>query len=60
MRIKNFTQKEYLKEKRRFILENDFWFEDYWSKKSNIWSFKYREYRSWKYNRKQQYKIEKL
>jgi hypothetical protein len=52
MRIKNYTNKEYIREKRRFIQEYDPWFEDYWSKKSNIWSFKYREYRSWKYNRK--------
>lgn len=56
MRIKNYTNKEYKKEKRRNILEWDYWFEDCWSKKSNIWSFKYREYRSWKYNRKTQYK----
>ena len=40
MRIKNYTNKEYKKEKRRSIPEYDPWFEDYWSKKSNIWSFK--------------------
>ena len=57
MRIKNYTQKEYKKEKRKEYKEWDIWFEDYWSKKSNIWSFKYREYRSWKYNRKTQYKL---
>lgn len=56
MRIKNYTNKEYIREKRRFIQEYDPWFEDYWSKKSRIWSFHYREYRSWKHNRKTQYK----
>ena len=57
MRIKNYTNKEYIKVKRKTILEWGVWFEDYWSKKSKIWSFKYREYRSWKYNRKTQYKL---
>ena len=33
------------------------YWEDCWSKKSGIYSFKYREYRSWKYNRKTQYKL---
>lgn len=55
MRIKNFYQKEYKREKYNSIW--GWWFEDHWSKKSKIWSFKYREYRSWKYNRKTQYKL---
>ena len=57
MRIKNYTQKEYKKEKRKQSKDGGMWFEDYWSKyKSGIWAFKYREYRTWKYNRKTQYK----
>ena len=56
MRIKNYTNKEYKFHKRKEYKEWDTWFEDYWSKKSGIWSFKFREYRSWKHNRKTQYK----
>lgn len=56
MRIKDYTQKEYKKEKRKQSKDGGMWFEDSWSKKSGIWAFKYREYRTWKYNRKTQYK----
>ena len=56
MRIKNYTNKEYKLEKRTEYLEWEYWYEDCWSKKSGIWAFKHREYRTWKYNRKTQYK----
>lgn len=56
MRIKHYTNREYKKQKRREYPEWDKWFEDNWSKKSKIWAFKYREYRTWKHNRKTQYK----
>lgn len=39
MRIKNYTQKEYISEKRRFIQEYDPWFEDYWSKNQEFGLF---------------------
>ena len=46
MRIKHYTNREYKKQKRREYPEWDKWFEDNWSKKSKIWAFKYREYRT--------------
>lgn len=56
MRIKNLTDKEY--QFKQYIDEFGFWWEDNWSKhKSGIHQFKYRMYRTWKYNRKTQYKI---
>ena len=54
MRIKNYTQKEYKKE--IYLQEYGMYWVDHWSKKSGIWAFKYREYRTWKYNRRTQYK----
>lgn len=53
MRIKNYTQKEYIRE----IIKVKY--PDYWDEGLTLGNgfSKYREYRSWKYNRKTQYKL---
>lgn len=53
MRIKNYTQKEYNKSIEKVK------YPDYWDEGLTLGRGynKYREYRSWKYNRKTQYKL---
>lgn len=49
------TNHEYLSMQDNFLF-NDLYWEDYGSRKSGIYAWKYRMYRTWKYNRKTQWK----